>query len=69
MNQDKNMVQVAIRAVNLAVCFTFLCISIHRVDMNQWGSYWIWIWGLLFLLNVVLLVILAIHVKDLKNKE
>ena len=65
MNQDKNKVQVAIRAVNLAVCFTFLCISIHRVDMNQWNSYWIWIWGLLSLLNFVFLVIKAM---DLKRK-
>ena len=65
MNQDKNKVQVAIRAVNLAVCFTFLCISIHRVDMNQWNSCWIWIWGLLSLLNFVFLVIKAM---DLKRK-
>jgi cell division protein FtsW (lipid II flippase) len=69
MNQDKYKEKVVTRALNLVVCVVFLCISIHRVDMNQWGSYWIWIWGLLFLLNVVLLVILAIHAKDLKNKE
>ena len=69
MNQDKYKVQVVTRVVNLVVCVACLCISNHRVDLNQWGSYWIWIWGLLFLLNVVLLVILAIHAKDLKNKE
>ena len=69
MNQDKYKGQVVTRALNLVVCVAFLCISIHRVDMNQWGSYWIWIWVLLFLLNVVLLVILAIHAKDSKNKE
>ena len=66
MNQDKYKVQVVIRAVNLVICGEFLCISIHRVDMDQWGSYWIWIWGLLSLINVVLLVIKAM---DLKSKE
>ena len=66
MNQDKDKVQVVIRAVHLVICGAFLCISIHRVDMNQWGSYWIWIWGLLSLINVVLLVIKAM---DLKSKE
>lgn len=64
MNQDKYKVQVVTRAVNLVVCVAFLCISIHRVDMNQWGSYWIWIWGLLFLLNVVSLVITAMNLKS-----
>ena len=64
MNQDKYKVQVVTRAVNLVVCVAFLCISIHRVDMNQWGSCWIWIWGLLFLLNVVSLVITAMNLKS-----
>ena len=66
MNQDKYKVQVVIRAVNLVICVAFLCISIHRVGMNQWGSYWIWIWGLLSLLSLVLLVIQAMN---LKSKE
>ncbi len=66
MNQDKYKVQVVIRAVNLVICCAFLCISIHRVDMNQWGSYWIWIWGMLSLLSLVLLVIQAMN---LKSKE
>ena len=66
MNQDIYKVQVVIRAVNLVVCVAFLCISIHRVDLNQWGSYWIWIWGLLSLLSVVFLVITAMN---LKSKE
>ena len=66
MNQDKNKVQVVIRAVNLVVCVAFLCLSIIRVNKNQWGSYWIWIWGLLFLLSVVFLVITAMN---LKSKE
>lgn len=37
MNQDKNKVQVVIRAVNLVVCGAFLCISIIRVNKNQGG--------------------------------
>ena len=65
MNQDKDKVQVVIRAVHLVICGAFLCISIHRVDMNQWNSCWIWIWGLLSLLNFVFLVIKAM---DLKRK-
>ena len=66
MNQDKYKAQVVTRAVNLVVCVTFLCITINRVDMNQWGSYWIWIWGMLSLLSLVLLVIQAMN---LKSKE
>ena len=66
MKQENNKVQVVIRAVNLLVCAAFLFISIWRVNLNQWSSSWIWIWGLLTLLNIVFLVIKA---KDLKNKE
>ena len=66
MQQENNEVQVAIRAVNLVVCVAFLFITINRVKANQWSSWWIWFWGLLSLLNIVLLVIKA---KDLKNKK
>jgi hypothetical protein len=66
MKQKNNKIQVAIFAANLAICFAFLCISITRVNANKWNSCWIWIWGLLSLLNIVFLVFKA---KDLKNKE
>ena len=66
MDQKKSKVQVTTRIVNLVICIVFLCISIKRVNMNQWGSDWIWNWGLLILINAVLLVIKP---KDLKYKE
>ncbi len=66
MNQKNSKVQVTTRIANLVICIAFLCISIKRVNMNQWGSYWIWIWSILILINAVLLVI---KLKDLKNKE
>jgi len=66
MKQENDKVQVVIRAVNLVVCVAFLVISIWRVNMNQWSSSWIWIWGLLTLLNIIFLFIKA---KDLKKEE
>ena len=66
MNNNHNKVQIITRFVNLIICIAFLCISIKRVSMNQWDSYWIWIWGLLTLLNAVLLVIKP---KDLRSQK
>lgn len=66
MNPDNNKVQVVIRAVNLVICGAFLLNSIKRVNVNQWNPIWIWIWGALSLLSIVLLVIKA---KDLKTKN
>ncbi len=66
MNKDHDKVQFFSRMTNLVICVAFLSISITRVNMDQWGSYWIWIWGLLTLLNAVFLVIKAV---DLKSKK
>ena len=66
MNKDNKVQVVITRAANLFTSVVFLCISIIRVNAHQWSSCWIWIWGVLSLINIVLLVI---KVKVLKNKD